>query len=82
MNGAPNIICDIYCLKLCILMRTQLMRTCLSLVFCLPPAPQVLMFEPRSYLQKLADPWVHPAHLERAAGCDNPLERMKLTVTW
>eukprot|EP00878_Enallax_costatus_P010302 GHUV01010752.1.p1 GENE.GHUV01010752.1~~GHUV01010752.1.p1 ORF type:complete len:123 (+),score=29.15 GHUV01010752.1:232-600(+) len=41
----------------------------------------VVMFESRSYLQKLADPWVHPVHLERAAACSNPVERMKLTVT-
>ncbi len=43
----------------------------------------VVMFEPRSYLQKLADPWRHPWHLQRAAQCTtDPLERMKCTMTW
>eukprot|EP00879_Flechtneria_rotunda_P000148 GHRR01000215.1.p1 GENE.GHRR01000215.1~~GHRR01000215.1.p1 ORF type:complete len:681 (+),score=269.84 GHRR01000215.1:832-2874(+) len=42
----------------------------------------VVMFEARSYLQKLADPWVHPNHLQQAAVCSNPLERLKLTAAW
>jgi hypothetical protein len=40
------------------------------------------MFEPRSYLQKLADPWVHPRHLEAAAAADCPLQRLQLCVAW
>jgi hypothetical protein len=43
---------------------------------------QVVMFEPRSYLQKLADPWVHPRHLEAAAAAACPLQRLQLCVAW
>lgn len=42
----------------------------------------VLMFEPRSYLQKLADPWVYPDYINAAAAATDPLDRMKLLVTW
>ncbi|WIA29609.1 hypothetical protein OEZ86_012096 [Tetradesmus obliquus] len=42
----------------------------------------VVMFEPRSYLQKLADPWVHPRHLEAAAAAASPLARLQLCVAW
>ena len=43
----------------------------------------VTMFEPRSYLEKLADVWVYPRYLSAAAeATGNPLERMKLVVTW
>ncbi|GBF92151.1 hypothetical protein Rsub_04498 [Raphidocelis subcapitata] len=42
----------------------------------------VLMFEPRSYLQKLADPWVYPEYINAAAAATDPLERMKLLLTW
>lgn len=40
------------------------------------------MFEPRSYLQKLADPWVYPQYLDRAAATSNPVERLKLVTAW
>jgi hypothetical protein len=42
----------------------------------------VLMFEPRSYLQKLADIWAYPDYINAAAAQQYPLERMKLLVTW
>ncbi|WIA33504.1 hypothetical protein OEZ86_006630 [Tetradesmus obliquus] len=42
----------------------------------------VLMFEPRSYLQKLADIWAYPDYINAAAAAQDPLERMKLLVTW
>ncbi|KAI8464605.1 MAG: hypothetical protein J3K34DRAFT_371908, partial [Monoraphidium minutum] len=42
----------------------------------------VLMFEPRSYLQKLADPWVYPDYINAAAAASDPLDRMKLLTTW
>lgn len=42
----------------------------------------VEMFEPRSYLEKLADVWVHPRFLREAAATANPQERMRLTITW
>jgi hypothetical protein len=42
----------------------------------------VLMFEPRSYLQKLADIWAYPDYINAAAAQQDPLERMKLLVTW
>lgn len=41
----------------------------------------VKLFEPRSYLQKLADPWVYPAFLQRAAAA-GPVERMQWVVTY
>ena len=43
----------------------------------------VTMFEPRSYLEKLADVWVYPRYLSAAAAAScNPVERMKLVSTW
>lgn len=42
----------------------------------------VQMFEPRSYLQKLADIWAYPDYINAAAAQADPLERMKLLVTW
>jgi len=42
----------------------------------------VTMFEPRSYLEKLADVWVYPKYLSAAAASVDPLERMKLVITW
>lgn len=42
----------------------------------------VKMFEPRSYLQKLADVWVYPAILAQAADAVDPVERMRLVITW
>ena len=40
------------------------------------------MFEPRSYLEKLADVWVYPRFLDQAAHAQDPVERMTLVVTW
>jgi hypothetical protein len=40
------------------------------------------MFEPRSYLQKLADPWVHTRFLGAAAAATNPVERLQAVVTF
>jgi hypothetical protein len=40
------------------------------------------MFEPRSYLEKLADVWVYPRYLREAAQASSPVERMKMTMTW
>ena len=42
----------------------------------------VKMFEPRSYLEKLADVWVYPKFLEQAAHSSDPAERMVNVVTW
>ncbi len=43
----------------------------------------VTMFEPRSYLEKLADVWVYPRYLSAAAAASShPVERMKLVITW
>ncbi|KAL4423109.1 hypothetical protein ABPG77_004792 [Micractinium sp. CCAP 211/92] len=42
----------------------------------------VRMFEPRSYLQKLADPWVYPRYLRLAAETADPVERLKWVVTF
>jgi hypothetical protein len=42
----------------------------------------VIMFEPRSYLEKLADVWVYPRYLSAAAAAGDPVERMKLVMTW
>lgn len=42
----------------------------------------VRMFEPRSYLQKLADPWVYPRFLRLAAQAADPAERLKWVVTY
>lgn len=40
------------------------------------------IFEPRSYLEKLADVWVYPRYLRQAAASSDPVERMKLVITW
>lgn len=45
------------------------------------PMP-VNMFEPRTYLEKLADAWVYPRYLHMACETSVPLERMKLVITW
>lgn len=42
----------------------------------------VNIFEPRSYLEKLADVWVYPRYLTAAAQANDPVERMKLVVSW
>ena len=42
----------------------------------------VKMFEPRSYLQKLADVWVYPKIIAQAADAVDPVERMRLVITW
>ncbi|KAG2435871.1 hypothetical protein HXX76_007066 [Chlamydomonas incerta] len=42
----------------------------------------VNIFEPRSYLEKLADVWVYPRYLTAAAQATDPVERMKLVTTW
>jgi len=45
----------------------------------------VRMFEPRSFLQKIADSWVNLELLDRAAAAGergDPLERMKLVIAW
>jgi hypothetical protein len=43
----------------------------------------VRMFEPRSYLQKLADVWVYPAYLSQAAlPSTPPALRLQLVATW
>lgn len=42
----------------------------------------VKMFEPRSYLQKLADVWVYPKIIAQAADAVDPIERMRLVITW
>lgn len=42
----------------------------------------VKMFEPRSYLEKLSDVWVHSRILTKAASCDDQLLRLKWVVTW
>eukprot|EP00887_Chlorella_sp_A99_P006233 scaffold3.g6233.t1 len=42
----------------------------------------VLMCEPRSYLQKLTDPWVYPGFLRAAAATSDPLERLRWVVTF
>lgn len=42
----------------------------------------VRMFEPRSYLQKMADVWAYPDLINAAAQQQDPLERMKLLVAW
>ena len=42
----------------------------------------VKMFEPRSYLEKLADVWVYPRFLELAAQARDPQQRMLYVVTW
>lgn len=42
----------------------------------------VKMFEPRSYLEKLADVWVYPRIIAQAADATDPIERMRLVITW
>ena len=42
----------------------------------------VRIFEPRSYLEKLTDVWVHPQFLTLAAESTDPLVRMQHTITW
>jgi hypothetical protein len=42
----------------------------------------VKLFEPRSYLQKLADPWVYPRLLRAAAEATSPEERLKWTAAF
>lgn len=42
----------------------------------------VTIFEPRSYLEKLADVWVYPRYLTAASQAQDPVERMKLVTTW
>lgn len=42
----------------------------------------VKMFEPRSYLQKLADVWVYSRMLSTAAAQEDPVMRMKWVLTW
>lgn len=42
----------------------------------------VKMFEPRSYLQKLADVWVYPRIIAQAADAVDPVQRMKFAITW
>ncbi|CAL5225287.1 g8086 [Coccomyxa viridis] len=42
----------------------------------------VKMFEPRSYLQKLADVWVYSRMLSTAAAQEDPVLRMKWVLTW
>jgi hypothetical protein len=45
------------------------------------PLP-VDLFEPRSYLEKLADVWVYPRYLQEASKATQPLSRLKLVITW
>lgn len=40
----------------------------------------VKLFEPRSYLQKLADPFIFTRFLDAAAAASDPIERMKLVI--
>jgi len=43
----------------------------------------VKLFEPRSYLEKLADPWIYSRFLDAAAECSyDPLLRMQYTITY
>ena len=42
----------------------------------------VKMFEPRSYLEKLADVWVYPSMLSQAADATDPVARMRFVITW
>ncbi|KDD73543.1 hypothetical protein H632_c2068p0, partial [Helicosporidium sp. ATCC 50920] len=42
----------------------------------------VKIFEPRSYLEKLADPWVYPEFLDRAAQSSDPVVRLKWVSTY
>lgn len=60
-------------------MSKQLLTGNLNLINT--PFP-VKIFEPRSYLEKLADVWVYPRYLSEAAKTRDPLERMKFVITW
>ena len=42
----------------------------------------VKMFEPRSYLEKLSDVWVHSHILTKAAACEDPVVRLRWLITW
>jgi len=42
----------------------------------------VKLFEPRSYLEKMTDIWVHPEFLRRAAESTDPVDRMQHVLTW
>ena len=42
----------------------------------------VKMFEPRSYLQKLADVWVYSRMLSTAAAQEDPVQGMQWVLTW
>lgn len=67
------------CFACAVLRCVQILKGNLNLVNTSFP---VLMFEPRSYLQKLADIWAYPDYINAAAAQQDPLERMKLLVTW
>jgi len=41
----------------------------------------VKLFEPRSYLEKMTDIWVHPEFLRRAAESTDPVDRMQHVLT-
>ena len=60
-------------------MGRQLMTGHVNLVNMSMP---VKMFEPRSYLEKLSDVWVHSSILAAAAACDDSTLRLKWVVTW
>lgn len=45
------------------------------------PAP-VAIFEPRSNLQKLTDPWVYTAFLDAAAREADPVAKLQLVAAW
>ncbi|KAF5838592.1 hypothetical protein DUNSADRAFT_2576 [Dunaliella salina] len=42
----------------------------------------VRTFEPRSYLEKIADVWVYPRYLLEASNTSDPVQRMQLVMTW
>lgn len=43
----------------------------------------VEIFEPRSFLQRLTDSWIHsPDLLQKASNCSDPLERFKFVVAF
>ena len=67
-------------LRLCSLqMGKKLLSGHLNLVNVSLP---VRIFEPRSYLEKLTDVWVHPQFMTLAAESTDPLVRMQHTITW
>jgi hypothetical protein len=45
------------------------------------PAP-VAIFEPQSYLQKLANPWAYTHYLLQAAEATSKLKRLQLVLAW